>query len=92
MTGSWSPNEIKKQAASIKIVFFLLLFECRALVKTRLRETVDVAPADALGLMKYCLSHSVHKLQYFYLLGLGSLSGKDMLSSQHCQEHATMPS
>lgn len=50
-------------------------------------EILVVAPAVALRLVKSCLQHSFFFLKVkIFFPEVGALSGKNTLSSQHCQE------
>lgn len=75
----------KKKAASTNIFFFSLFFF--QWLKHVSVEILVVAPAVALQLVKSCLQHSFFffKVKIFFP-EVGALSGKNTLSSQHCQE------
>lgn len=78
------PKCLKKKAASTNIFFFSLFFF--QWLKHASVEILVVAPAVALRLVKSCLQHSFFLKVKIFFPEVGALSGKNTLSSQHCQE------
>lgn len=78
------PKCLKKKLLPLTSFSFLFFFF--QWLKHASVEILVVAPAVALRLVKSCLQHSFFLKVKIFFPEVGALSGKNTLSSQHCQE------